>query len=133
MFGIIEIFCAWCRQKIALHVDERPAKFFKQGEVWWCRVGKNVGDEIYGKGEKFARPVLIFKKLTRTTFLALPITSLPKIGTWYVSFELSGIFRSVLLNQARTLDSHRLLGRIGTLTDDDAKKIRTSFLEFYAT
>src|SRR3989338_8328483 len=72
MFGIIEIFCAWCRQKIALHVDERPAKFFKQGEVWWCRVGKNVGDEIYGKGEKFARPVLIIKKLTRTTFLALP-------------------------------------------------------------
>ena len=31
----------------------------KEREIWWCSVGLNVGTEIYGKGEDFARPVLI--------------------------------------------------------------------------
>lgn len=132
MFEIIEIFCSWCRQKIALHTDERAPKLFKQGEVWRCRLGQNVGDEMFGKGEKFARPVLIFKKLTGTTFLALPTTSRIKSGTWYVEFELDGVPRCVLLNQTRTFDSRRLLGRIGTISNEEAQRIRSRFIEFYS-
>jgi len=53
----------------------------------------NIGDEVYGKGEYFSRPVLVYKKLTNTTFLGLPITTREKTGSWYVEFTLNGLRR----------------------------------------
>ncbi len=51
MFEIVEIFRNWCAQKINLATAVRQHKLFRQGEVWWCDIGMNVGDEIFGKNE----------------------------------------------------------------------------------
>jgi hypothetical protein len=29
----------------------------KEKEIWWCRVGLNIGTEVYGKGKDYMRPV----------------------------------------------------------------------------
>lgn len=131
MFEIIGIFSNWCKQKIGLHTDERTQKLFKQGEVWWCRVGMNVGREMYGKGENFTRPVLVFKKISSDTFLALPVTSKIKTGSWFVTIEFDGRKHCVVLNQARVVDARRLLERIYTPTQEELTCVRKSFFDFY--
>ncbi len=137
MFEIIDRFSLWCKQKISLHAvaaaESQRQKFFKQGEVWWCRIGMNVGDEIFGKGDAFVRPVFVFKKLTGNTFLGLPITKREKVGSWYVKFRVDGDDRWVLLNQARVFDSRRLLGRVGAVSTRDFNIIRGRFVTFYSS
>ena len=40
----------------------------KEGEVWWCSVGENVGVEINGKHSLFLRPVLVLgNSITKNT------------------------------------------------------------------
>ncbi|OGH68036.1 MAG: hypothetical protein A3C15_00585 [Candidatus Magasanikbacteria bacterium RIFCSPHIGHO2_02_FULL_50_9b] len=129
MFEIIEIFCSWCRQKIALHIAEHQPLLFKQGEVWWCSFGMNIGDELYGKGEKFARPVLVLKKFSRNIFLALPLTSVERCGSWYVEMELRGTRRWIILNQSRTLDARRLLENVGTVDLQTLNNVREQFIK----
>lgn len=93
----------------------------------------NIGDEVYGKGELFSRPVLVYKKLTSTTFLGLPVTSQEKTGTWYVEFILNGTTQRALLNQARVFDARRLQERLGELTESDHRMVRDRFIEFYGS
>ena len=120
----------WCRLKFLLQ-DKEAKSIFHEGEVWWCSVGLNIGEEVYGKGIHFARPVLIFKKLTKNSFLALPITGSEKKGSWYVPINLPDRRSSVMLNQARIIDKKRLRGRIASIEASEFLLIKKSFHEFY--
>ena len=51
-------FYAWNEKKICLD-QSKKYRHPREQEIWWCSIGLNVGTEIYGKGEDFARPVLI--------------------------------------------------------------------------
>jgi hypothetical protein len=42
--------------------DETTRLYFREGEVWWVRLGKNIGCETDGKSREFTRPVIILKK-----------------------------------------------------------------------
>lgn len=106
---------------------------FKAGEIWWCRVGLNLGEEIFGKGLSFTRPILILRILTKNSFMGIPLTSQNKIGTWYVETTLNNTKRWAMLNQARIMDRRRLTNRIGTLDEDSFKEIRRRFVEFYSS
>ena len=53
----------WLELKIKLWTKKNQV-VFRQGDIWWCSLGFNIGEEIFGKGKKFTRPVLIFKKFT---------------------------------------------------------------------
>ncbi|MCG2690333.1 type II toxin-antitoxin system PemK/MazF family toxin [Candidatus Parcubacteria bacterium] len=95
-------------------------------------MGINLGEEIFGKGVKFTRPVLIFKKFTSNSFLGLPITKQEEQGSWYVEITIHKEKRWVMLNQARILDKKRLTNRVGVLDDTDFQKLKRRFIEFYA-
>lgn len=130
MLEIIQFFRLWCEQKIALHLARRTP-LFKQGEIWWCSIGVNVGEEIYGKGKSFRRPVLIFKKFTHNSFLGLPLTSQEKTGSWFVEFKINGQKNWAMLNQARILDARRLGKRIAVIQDTDFIAIKKRLVDFY--
>ena len=119
----------WCKLKFSLWEKESKA-VFKQGDMWWCSLGMNLGEEMFGKGEKFTRPVLVFRKFTSNSFLGLPLTRQEKIGSWYVEITIHGKKNWVMLNQARILDKKRLTNRIGALDTKDFKKVRERFLAF---
>lgn len=34
----------------------------KPREIFWVKIGVNVGDEEYGKGEEFVRPVILVRQ-----------------------------------------------------------------------
>ncbi|MEK7609425.1 MAG: type II toxin-antitoxin system PemK/MazF family toxin, partial [Patescibacteria group bacterium] len=116
VFDYIKDLQEWCRLKIALWKKDSKV-IFKQGEIWWCSLGMNLGEEIFGKGIKFTRPVLIFRKFTSNSFLGLPLTRQEKQGTWYVEITIHSVKNWVMLNQVRVLDKKRLVDRIGTLDD----------------
>ncbi|MDP2598318.1 MAG: type II toxin-antitoxin system PemK/MazF family toxin [Candidatus Liptonbacteria bacterium] len=121
----------WCKIKIFLRTKKHGA-VFKEGELWWCRIGMNVGVEIFGKGRQFARPVLVFKKLNADSFLGVPLTSQRKEGSWYVPVRCEGIEASAILSQVRVLDKQRLMGRIETLSGVSFSMVKHSFLELYS-
>ena len=81
----IKRFNEWIRLKRKIHYRGRETDF-SEGEVWWCGCGENVGVEINGKNRYFSRPVLIFRKLDKKSFMGIPLTSRSKRGTWYVPF-----------------------------------------------
>ena len=82
---------------------------FKEGEIWWCSLGLNIGSEQDGGGLNFERPVLIIRKFSSTTFLCLPITSKNKRGNYYYELDKNN---TIILCQPRLLDSRRLIREI---------------------
>ncbi|KKP45945.1 MAG: 2,4-dihydroxyhept-2-ene-1,7-dioic acid aldolase [Candidatus Woesebacteria bacterium GW2011_GWA1_33_30] len=131
MFNYISIFKKWFNLKILLHKTNFSNIYFKQNDIWWCSVGMNLGEEIFGKGNKFTRPVLIFKKFTSNSFLGLPLTSKGKSGSWYTKISGGGKDNWVILNQARILDKKRLVDKMYVLDDRDIKKVKKDFLRLY--
>jgi mRNA interferase MazF len=120
----------WWRASVVLRT-KKSKPLFKEGEIWWCSVGMNVGVEIFGKGSKFTRPVLIFKKFNANSFLGIPLTSKPKDGPWYVSVHCAGVEGRGILSQIRSFDAKRLNARMATLTDAEFAAVREAFLAVY--
>jgi len=120
----------WCRLKVGLFNKESKV-IFKQGDIWWCSLGMNLGEEMFGKGERFTRPVLVFRKFTTNSFLGLPLTKQEKQGSWYVEITVHGEKNWIMLNQARVLDKKRLTNRVAALDANDFRKVKERFLEFY--
>jgi len=130
MLEYISTLLDWCKAQIPLW-SSRSVVVFKEGELWWCRIGMNIGSEIYGKGAAFSRPVLIFKKLNADLFLGIPLTSKLKEGSWYVPVIYNEKEGRAILNQIRTLDRKRLIKRVGTLSEEHFIAIKHAFSEFY--
>lgn len=107
--------------------SESCTAFFKEGEIWWCSVGENIGVEISGKSEYFSRPVYIYKKLNQESFLGFPMTTQKKKGTWYVAVKQESRDVVVIIGQARTLSSKRLQSKVGHLDDSDKEKVLRGF------
>jgi mRNA interferase MazF len=93
----------------------------------------NVGTEIFGKGQRFTRPIIIFKKFNKNAFLGIPLTSQIKTGKWYVSVTHGEKTDTALLAQIRVMDSKRLVERMETIGDDGFDEIKRSFLDFYGS
>ena len=103
----------------------------KEGEIWWCSVGENVGVEIGGKSKVFTRPVLIYKKLSRFGFMGVPLTSKNHTENWYVKFVFKNRISLAALSQARVFSVARLHKRMGTISGQDFKLIERKFNEIY--
>ena len=92
-------------------------------------MGANVGFEQDGKGEKFARPVLIFKKFNNEIFWALPLSTKIKEGKFYVFlFASDNIKRVAIISQLRLIDSKRLLDKIAVISEDEYKEIKKAVI-----
>ena len=129
---MLKRFLEWIRVKEKIHFHDNKPPFFKEGEMWWVYMGDNVGSEINGKGDKFTRPVVIYKKLCDKIFLAIPVSTKKKSGTWYVPFIQSGINEVALLAQVRVLSYKRLKEKIGEVDESDMSNIISGFNALYS-
>ena len=123
----IEKYNRWNIKKQNIHFLQRLEEdelYFKEGDVWWCSIGLNVGNESFGKGKNFRRPVLVLKKLSADLCVALPLTSQIKIGTWFVNVTLNGEDRYVMMYQIRALNKKRFTVKIGEIDGADFKKVK---------
>ena len=76
--SILQQFVTWTKLKTRLHLLKPKKLYFKRREMWWANIGLNIGFEVKGKGENFARPVLILKELSPDTCLIIPLTTSSK-------------------------------------------------------
>ena len=91
-----------------------------------------MGSEINGKNEVFSRPILIYKKLSRYKYMAVPLTSKEHIGSWYVNFVQNGKNQTAVLSDARIMSIKRLYSRLGKVDESDMQNIRQAFIELYS-
>lgn len=125
---MIKQFLKWIGLKEKLHSNEHIPPLFKEGEIWWSHFGENIGTEMNGKGDFFTRPVLILKKYDRFSFLAVPLTTKTKEGTWYSTFTHNSKEQTAVLSQVRTVNYKRLKELVGKVDSNDYQKIKTAFL-----
>ena len=123
-------FDEWNSVKTELHFAAVP-RTVREGEVWWCSVGENVGVEINGKQDLFLRPVLVLKKLSRFGFMGVPLTSQPHEGSWYVPFMFKDKEQNAVLVQARVLSVYRLRRKMGEVPNTDLELIKDGFRRLY--
>ena len=123
-------FSEWIELKEKLHNMNRR-RTISEGEIWWCAMGENIGIEINGKSKTFARPVLIFKKLSRFGFVCIPLTSQLHYGSWYAHFRFQGKHQVAALAQLRTISVARLYKKIGDIDDSDRIAVREAFRKLY--
>ena len=129
---MIKKFLEWIGLKEKLHINSEKMVYFNEREVWWCAIGENIGVEINGKGDMFSRPVLVYKKLSRSGFLAIPLSTQMKEGSWYIWVKLKEKDSSINLAQIRITSTARLYDKMGEVNVEDFRKVKSGFLRLYS-
>jgi len=119
-----KFFDIWNILKQKIH-NEKYEVFFRERDIFFTHLGKNVGTEQNGKGEKFLRPVLILKKFGKESAFVVPLSTKIKDGRFYFQFTSSeNILSTALLSQSRILDTKRLLHRSGMISEIDFLELK---------
>ncbi|MEA1983582.1 MAG: type II toxin-antitoxin system PemK/MazF family toxin [Campylobacterota bacterium] len=94
---------------------------FKNRDIFWVHIGKNLGYETFGKGEEFLRPVLVFKKFSRNTFLGIPLTTATKDDMFHYKFYVKNNDKTnyASLSQLRIFDVSRLHDKLDKMSAED--------------
>lgn len=116
MYIMQKDFDSWNEKKKELSQKERTI-FFKEGEIWWVSIGINIGEEVYGKGNFFSRPVIVFHKLSSSACLVIPLTTKERVGSWYHVFELDGMVRYAMMHQIKMMSTKRFESRMTTIPE----------------
>ncbi len=72
----------WNRVKKEI-VNKKMRLTIKSRDIFWAKLGYNVGNEQYGKGEEFTRPVIVIRQLTADLFIGVPTTTQSKVDNDY--------------------------------------------------
>ena len=118
-------FDSWNIKKKKLDKNSRKL-LFKEGDIWWCSVGVNIGEEVYGKGKDFRRPVVVLKKLTNNSCVVMPTSTKKREGSWYHYLNVKNIDRFVLMNQIRFISANRLYVRDSSLSKNEFNELKKS-------
>jgi mRNA interferase MazF len=118
-------FDSWNKVKKSTSKN-RSSLIIREGEIRWCKIGLNIGNETYGKGESFSRPILVIKKFSRDVFWGIPITQRKKEGSWY--FYLKNISRTAILNQMRLFDRKRLDDVLFHISENQVEEIKSKII-----
>lgn len=120
----------WNEVKIKLNLSAGRQNI-REGQIYWASVGQNIGEEMYGKSSTYTRPVLVFKKLSKSRFMGIPLTSQDHEGSWYVPFMHDDKKQVAVVGQAKVMSTKRLFNEIGEIDDADMKRIEEGFKDLY--
>jgi mRNA interferase MazF len=126
----IELFDEWSWEKKVLNnITTYPS--FKEGEIWWCAIWKNIGREMYGKWNQFTRPVYVLKKVSKEMFIGIPLSSQEKKGTWFYKIETKKNTHFAILPQIRLFGAQRILwDKLSSLPEEHQKEIKKYLGEY---
>ncbi|PLY07453.1 MAG: hypothetical protein C0625_04560 [Arcobacter sp.] len=122
------IFDSWNQIKKDTNLNRRKLGI-KPREIFWAKMGQNIGFEQNGKGKNFARPVIILRKLTSDLFLGIPTTTTQReSNNYFHSFsytdkEKNILEVSALILQIKVFSVKRLMNKIGMINKNDFNKI----------
>lgn len=121
-------FDEWNEAKKATESIERKVGI-KPRELFWVKIGINIGSEEYGKGENFTRPVIIIRRLTHDLFLGVPTTTSIKHDDYFHSFEYNHENKgkhqtTAMILQVKVFSTKRIMKRIGMVDKENFKMIQ---------
>jgi hypothetical protein len=119
-------FFDWFKLKPKLH-ENKKRPLFQEREIWMCSFGANIGFELDGKQIDLLRPVIVFKKLSKNTLLAIPLSSHQKNGSWYSPSFVKNREGRYCLNQIRMIDSKRLKYWMERIDENNFLKLKNDF------
>jgi len=116
-------FDEWNKKK--KQADKDVSRFYTVREIWWCRLGVNIGAEQDGNGEDFLRPIVIMRSFGVNTCLIIPLTtSAQKHPLRIFVGKVKDENASAILSQIRVVDTKRLVEKAGFLNKDKFKELR---------
>ena len=123
-------FDAWNKEKKQAHLEQ--SRLYTVREVWWCRLGVNIGTEQDGRGKNFLRPAIILRGFGADACLIAPLTTSTKEHTLRVSVGLvNGIAARANLSQIRVIDTRRLVEKVGFLDKGVFAQLRKTARELF--
>ena len=123
----IKNYDIWNKWKKRLN-KSRQSAWFQEGEIWWTSIGCNIGCEIDGKSDRFSRPVLIMKWVSKNSFIGMPLTGTTKDNPGHHQCENES--GSIILEQIRFYSAQRLLEKKGEMQSDEFEKIINAFVKY---
>ncbi len=124
----MEKFDEWNDVKKNIEVNEDDI-FFKERDIFWAKLGQNVGYEQNGKGEEFTRPVIVIKKYSKNMLLAIPISTALRDGNFFFQFPFKSKVNTALLVQNRLMSSKRLVKKIGKIDSENFTKLKEKLVD----
>ena len=115
-------FDEWNKAKKEINKKSIQSSHIKIGYIYWIKIGKNIGNEVFGKGKDFARPVLVMNVFYNGLFLGVPLSSKThnKSGKLYYKFkDNKGNLQTALLTQLRIFDSKRVKTQLSSVKISD--------------
>jgi len=107
-------------------------KFYKPRDVWWCRLGVNIGSEQDGKEREFTRPILIVAPMSDKTCLVVPLTISTETHRHRVSIGLIDNKQAkAIVSQMKVVDIKRLVLKIYRLDVNNFDKVKKSIRSFF--
>ena len=120
----------WNEIKITIE-NENIIVGFKERDIFYMNMGKNIGFEQDGKGENFVRPVVIIKGFNKNMFFGIPLSTKMKEGKFYYKFQFQKkdelVENIALLSQMRLFSTKRLLNKIGVISKEDFESLKNEF------
>jgi len=130
---IVKKFVVWTKLKIRLHhkADDKVKRlYFREKEIWWAHLGKNIGHEEDGKNNNFERPIIVLRKFSRYLFLGVPTsTKIKSKNDFYHTFRYGDQNYSAILSQMRPISTNRLIRRIGSLSAGEFRQIKDKAIQ----
>ena len=123
-------FDSWNKVKKQTNV-ERP-RLYTVREIWWCRLGVNIGTEQDGGDRMFIRPVVILRAFGPDPVMvaALPPSELLHPLRIQVGV-IQGEKASALLSQLRVVDTRRLIEKVGFLDKGTFTQLRKAVRKLF--
>ena len=115
--------------EIKKYTEQNKRKLgIRSREIYWAKIGQNIGSEEYGKDKNFARPVIVLRKITSDLFVGIPLTSTIKNNDYFHKFEYinkqNGLTKnSAMILQLKVFSIKRLMNKVGTVNINDFQKI----------
>ena len=99
---------------------------FKVREIYWVKIGQNIGYEVYGKGDDFVRPVLVLRKFSKESFLGIPLTSQIKEDMFHFGFTPINKQKKnyAILSQVKFFSTKRIKTKFGKISIEDFEKLK---------
>lgn len=121
-------FDAWNEEK--KRIETEYGRFYTVREIWWCKIGVNVGSEQDGNGDFFLRPVVIIRSFGKRMCLIAPLTTSNHTHRLRIPVGIVAVKNATaLISQIRVIDTRRFVEKIGFLEKEMFEKLRKSVKE----
>jgi mRNA interferase MazF len=116
-------FDRWNEVKKETNTEE--PRLYTVREIWWCRIGVNIGTEQDGRGENFLRPAVILRGFGPDACFVVPLTTSAREHPLRISIGIvDGRPARANLSQMRVIDTRRLVEKVGFLRKEIFTEIR---------